>query len=358
MYALDLGKNADGKRQRRYLYAPTRGELLRKVADERARSGGSMQPRAPGTVGEWMSTWLNEIESSLNPNTYVGYHGAWAIHAGPLIASKSMDKFDVEDVQALYARLKAAGISASVVNRVATVMHRAFQIAIRRRKYRKLNPFGLVDRPKVARPVTRVLEAEEVRGFLQAARDDRYEALWALLVTAGLRLGEALALEWRDVDLAMRTLQVRRSFLEVSGRIELGDTKNKTSRRLVTLGKRAVDALSARRRAAKQEAHGSPLLFPTTIGTPLRRSNLRRSHFEPICERAGLGHLRIHDLRHTMTSLALAQGVSAKVLAERLGHSTTRLTLDRYSHLIGDIQTVAADKIEEAIDRRKKGRAR
>ncbi len=357
-FSIDLGKDAAGKRQRRYIYAKSRAELQRKVTDERARSGGSIQPRAPGTVGEWMSAWLSEIKGALNPNAFVGYNGAWRLHAAPLVASRSMEKFDVEDVQALYRRLEAAGVSASVVNRVATVMHRAFQVAIRRRAYQKLNPFGLVDRPRVARPKTRVLEPAEVRAFLEAALGDRYEALWTLLVTAGLRLGEALALEWGDVDLKKRTLNVRRSFLEVSGRVELGETKNKTSRRLVTLGKSAVDALGVRQKLAQAEQHGSALIFPTTKGTPLRRSNLRRSHFEPICERALLGHLRIHDLRHTMTSLALVQGVPAKVLAERLGHSTTRLTLDRYSHLIGDIQTVAADAIEEAIGHGKRAPSR
>jgi integrase len=176
-FAIDLGKDASGKRQRRYIYAKTKAELQRKVFDLRSKGGGSIQPRAPGTVGEWISEWLNEIRASLNPNTFVGYEGAWRLHAEPLIAATQMDKFDIDDVQALYRRLDRSGVSASVINRVATVMHRAFQVAIRRRAYGKLNPFGLVDRPRVPRPRTRVLEASEVRLFLQAAKGTRYEAL-------------------------------------------------------------------------------------------------------------------------------------------------------------------------------------
>lgn len=348
-YSLDLGKGADGRRRRRYFYAPTRPELLRKVADERARAGGSLKPRVPGTVGSWMTSWLEEMRGQLNPQSHVSYETAWRVHAEDVIGACSLEKFDVPEVEQLFRKLRDDGASPSVVNKVATILHRAFAVAIKRRAYLRPNPFALVDRPRMQRPETRVLEPAEVAAFLKAAKGDRYEALWVLLVTSGLRLGEALALRWSDVDLERRTITVSRSFLEISGRIEIGTTKNRGSRRLVTIGALAAKALKVRKRAAEREDHESELIFPTTIGTPLRRSNLRRSHFIPICKAAEIEGLRIHDLRHTMTSLALVAGLPAKVVAERLGHSTTRLTLDRYSHLLGDLQADAANAIDRAL---------
>jgi integrase len=76
------------------------------------------------------------------------------------------------------------------------------------------------------------------------------------------------------------------------------------------------------------------------------QSNLRRSHFYPLLEHAELGHLRMHDLRHTMTSLGVAAGLVPKVLAERLGHTTTRLTEDRYAHVLPGLGAHAAAKID------------
>ena len=315
----------------------------------RARGGGSIRPRAPGTVGAWMTRWLEEQRESLSANGYAHYEWAWRRHAAPILGAQTLERLDVEDVEALYRALRNGGASPTVIGRVAMVMHRAIAVAIRRRTYTKANPFALVDRPKVARSQTRVLEPEDARRFLEEAKADRYAALWTLLLTAGLRIGEALGLEWGDLDLDQGRLSVRRSLIEVNGYVELGPTKTAGSRRLVTLGPVAVRALRERRRQADAETHGSKLVFPTLAGTPLRRSNLRRSHFVPICERAGIEGLRIHDLRHSMTSLALLGGVSAKVVSERLGHSTTRLTLDRYSHLLGDLQSEAANTIETTL---------
>jgi integrase len=144
---------------------------------------------------------------------------------------------------------------------------------------------------------------------------------------------------------------IRRSFIEINGAVEIGPTKTKGSRRLVDIGQIAVDAL--KERAAKAEAEGSTLLFGTTLGTEMRRSNLRRSHFEPILEEAKLGHLRIHDLRHSMTSLGIAEGVGVKVLAERLGHSTTRLTADRYAHILPGVGRIAAAAIDAVLTEKK-----
>jgi integrase len=87
------------------------------------------------------------------------------------------------------------------------------------------------------------------------------------------------------------------------------------------------------------------LIFSTLNGSPMRRSNLYRSHFYVILKSAKLTGVRVHDLRHFMASIALSQGVPAKVVSERLGHSTTRLTVDRYTHVLPGLQREAARAI-------------
>jgi integrase len=343
------------RRKRRVVYAKTKAALVAKVQDLRARGGGSITPRADGTLASWISTWLDECKSNVSENVERNYRGIWENHVAPVLGAVKLDRFDIEDVERLYTTLRAKGMSAAMLNRVGVVMGGAINVAIRRQRYRKANPFTLVAKPRVPKAQTRILEPDEVRAFLKAAEGDRFESLWIMLVLTGLRLGEALGLKWGDVDLKKLTIGVRRSLIEVGGKLKIGATKNQSSRRLVTIGALGATTLKSRRRVAESEGHAAEddFIFATVLGRPMERSNLRRSHFEPIVARTKLGHLRIHDLRHASASLALTQGVPLKVVAERLGHATVRMTADRYSHVIGELQAAAAGQIEAALEKPK-----
>lgn len=349
-YSIDLGKDAAGKRQRRYVYAKTKAELQRKVFDLRAKGGGTIRPRAAGTVGEWVERWLKQdVRPNRSRNTYALYESMWRVHAAPILASRALDKLEPDDVAALYARLRENGASPTIIHRVGVTMQRAIEVATRRSLFHRANPFALVERP-TPRPVERHnLTVAEARRLIAASRDARLEALFVLLLTAGLRLGEALGLEWKDVDFERSRLAIRRSLVEVGGILELGPTKTRGSRRPIELGALALDALRRRRDAAAKEDHGSALVFTTLAGTPLRRSNVRRQHFEPILQRARIEDVTIHGLRHAMTSFGIAEGVAPKVLAERLGHSSVRLTEDRYAHVLPGLQRAAAETLDELL---------
>jgi glutamine synthetase type III len=79
---------------------------------------------------------------------------------------------------------------------------------------------------------------------------------------------------------------------------------------------------------------------------PVRKSNFIRRIFHPLVEKADVPKIRFHDLRHTANTLLLLDGVSANVVAERMGHSTTRMTLDTYGHVMAGSQRIAADKLD------------
>jgi integrase len=348
--SIDVGKDpVTGKRRRRVLQAKTPSALRRKIADLRARSGGSIRPAAKGTVREFMERWLeHDVQPHKRPKTFEDYAGAWR-HAAPVIGAMRLEKFDIDEVAQLYQALRKKGASANTIRRVGKVLTTAFKAAIRQRLYTRSNPFEIVERPVHRAAEARALAADEVRRLLKAAHDDRFEALWLLMVTGGLRVGEALALRWSDVDLKNGTLAVQQSASDVKGRAVIGPTKTHRSRRRVDLGRLAIDALKRRRVAADSEEYGSELIFPSSVGKTMLQSNLRRSHFYPLLERAELGHLRMHDLRHTMTSLGVAAGLVPKVLAERLGHTTTRLTEDRYAHVLPGLGAHAAAKIDDLL---------
>lgn len=333
--------------KRRWLYAPTEAELRRKVKDKVAEGGGTMQPRAIGTVGEWVAYWLSAIvKPSRSANTYAQYESVWRNHGAPFLGDVSFEAFDVEHVEAWYAELAKRGISSSVRQRVGVVLARAINLAIKRRKYFRPNPVAIVDKPSHESTETRALSITEARSFLAAARKDNYYALWVLLLTSGLRLGEALGLEWRDVDLERRTVSVRQAVVEVNGIAEVTKPKTKSSKRLVDLGDLAIAALRDLRARPRGEGTTGRFVFETSRGGHPRRSNLRQRHFLPLCKKAGIEGLTIHGLRHSMTSIAVAEGIPVTVIAGRLGHTTTRMTLDRYAHLLPGQQREAADALD------------
>lgn len=133
--------------------------------------------------------------------------------------------------------------------------------------------------------------------------------------------------------------------------------KTARSRRSVKLSPTLVQALQAhkKRQAAQRLKAGATyqnldLVFAGEGGLPLHASNLTRRHFKPILKKAGLpSTFRLYDLRHTCATLLLAAGENPKVVSELLGHSTVRLTLDTYSHVLPDMQKGAVEKMEAML---------
>jgi integrase len=178
--------------------------------------------------------------------------------------------------------------------------------------------------------------------------------------------GEVLGLRWRDVDLGTARLSVRQSIVSVAYEIKFAEPKTARGRRSIAIDQRTVAALRAWRKDQLEdrmllgdEYENSGLVFTREDGRfvhPDRFSQL----FDKYVETAGLRRIRLHDLRHTHATLALAAGVHPKVVSERLGHATVAFTLDVYSHAVPALQEKAADRVVAVVfgssDRESNGR--
>ncbi len=219
------------------------------------------------------------------------------------------------------------------------------------------NVADLVTPPRDQHKEMRTLDVEQARQLLDSVRGDRFEALYILALTAGLRQGELLALRWQDVDLGDKSLRVVGTLYRSSnGTLKIGEPKTAGSRRQVTLGGLAVDALRRHKdnQAAQRllcgdawEDHG--LVFTNEVGRPMEATNLRQRFFQPLLKRAGLPRIRFHDLRHTAATLLLGEDVNPKIVSERLGHSRVGITLDLYSHVTPTMQRKAADAVDTVL---------
>jgi integrase len=226
-----------------------------------------------------------------------------------------------------------AGLSPCTVQRIHAVIHRALKQALRWGLVAR-NVSEVTDPPRAQRKEVRPLAPEQVRALLKAAHGDRFEALYVLVITTGLRQGELFGLRWEDVNLAAGRLSVRQSLTTPKGGRRLGPPKWSKSRRSVKLTAGAVKALAAHREHQLEEReklvelwndHG--FVFTTQVGTPINQHNFFRRSFKPLLDEAGLPHaVRFHDLRHTCATLLLSKNVNPKIVQELLGHANISQT--------------------------------
>ena len=352
---VDLGW-IDGKRRRRTVYGATRAEAVAKLDQLRAerRAGRDLAVQAP-TLSQWLDEWLREIKSSdgTRPSTLRRYQEVIRTHLAPGLGRIRVDRLAPRDVQRFLAGRRTTLAPASVVE-----IH-----GVRRVALGDAERMGLVTRnvARVVRPASLprnerpVLTPQEARALLAEARGDRYEAVFILALGMGLRRGEVLGLRWEDIDLLSGRLHIRRALQRVQGSLQLVETKSHRSSRALPIPKNVVPVLDRQRARQLRErlAAGTAwqeegLVFATSIGTPVEPRNVNR-RFTQLRDRAGLSWLRLHDLRHACATFLLAEGVEPRTVMEILGHSTIRLTMDTYGHVLPERLAAAAEAMDRAL---------
>jgi len=257
----------------------------------------------------------------------------------PLVGHLRLASLTPQAVQAAYADLLTKGLSRRSVEQTHTVLHRALrQAGLWGLMLR--NPTEAVTVPRPTRREMHTLTEEEVGRLFQASQGHRLHALWVLLATTGLRLGEGLGLLWSDIDFAHGRLIVNRALQRQPGvGYVFVEPKTARSRRTVYLAAGTITALTEHRRrqvadqlAAGPEWINAGLVFASPVGRPVD-GTWTTKWFHRALDRAALPRIRIHDLRHTAATHLLNRGVHPKVVQELLGHSTISLTLDTYSHV-------------------------
>jgi len=267
------------------------------------------------------------------------------------------------DLSSLYGELLASGyrkgnstrgLSPTTVKYIHQIVRKALADAVRWGLLLR-NPAAQVDPPRKSDQEMATWSAPEARRFIEVVADDRLRAMWILLCSTGMRRGEVLGLHWEDVDLDAGRIAVQRALVEVSGYdLRLSDPKSARGKRSVRLDRHTTAELARHRRRQLEErmAHGlgsrTELVFTRPDGSQLQPQRVSRS-FQSLARRAELPSIRLHDLRHTAATLALAAGIHPKVVSERLGDSTIQLTLDTDSHVVEGIQEAAAEQLGDVL---------
>lgn len=315
------------------------------------------------TVAEYMQYWLeNYAKTSTRHTTFNVYVQRTNRYVISMIGRLKLKDLKAMHLQRMYADLlrdgakyRTGGISPMTIRHIHGMMHKALENAVRWQIVPR-NVAQMVELPRVEKKDTVVLTKDQVQDLVASAKDHELYILILLAVTTGMRYAEICGLPWTAIDLEKRTIHVRQQLVRTKGEYRLTEPKTKSSERIISLSESLVAPL---RRHKADQAQKKLLIGPSynrdglvccrpEDGQPYSATPVRRK-FRNVLEKAGLPDIRIHDLRHTVATLLLEQGVHPKVVSELLGHANIGITLDRYSHVSMTMQKEAVDSLESVI---------
>jgi len=336
-----------GKKSRRKVSGPTKAKVLELMREVRERGERGSALPANTTVGDWLEHWMSEIlpGEPIKESTRWSYIGMARRHLLPPLGDIKLTELQPADVRAVLAAMGKRGLAGDTIRLARTTLNKALKAAMVDGHLNR-NVASLVSGPRRDRTPRRSMTTDQVTALLDAASGSQIEAIIHMLLATALRRSEVLGLSWRDVDLAANppTISVVNGLTVVNGRLNLGPPKTAKSQRRVFIPERTAEVLKAlksrqnRERLAAGPAWGEgwdgyDFVFTTPIGTPLDPSNLR-ARLKPILEAAGIGHWKIHEMRHTAASQMMIGGVPLKEVSEALAHSSISITADIYGHLL------------------------
>ena len=282
------------------------------------------------TLGEFAKLWLQERRAAITPATLYDYERLLETYILPLkLASMRIDAIDdghvkrfVAEVQAKRTR-KGEPVKPRRINMAVARLRTIFATA-KRRKLIAEDPMGYVDNLREPKSEVDPLTFEEAQRLLAAATgQDR--AVFTVLIFAGLRPNEALALEWKDIDFDRELIKVRRTLSRFGG---LGLPKTSYS-------EREVDMLPPVRVALQEQRARSQLrsefAFASESGGPLDLTNLRERNWRRLVRKSGLRPPTLYQCRHTFAALQLSRGENPQYLAHQMGHANLEMIIRHYA---------------------------
>lgn len=352
-----------------------RGGELPTVEELRRRLGLRRDLDAGETFGQAWAAWLAGRRKARDSyaNTLEQHGRNWLL---PVLADIPLDRVTGEHCAAVFERIdmfndeieaareekrapvlpgdvrgrkKYTGVATQ--HRIYGVLRKFLNDQWKRAHKIPFNPVYAVELEPETRTPALVWTPEQVSYFLDYTAGDRLALLWRFLLLRGFRRGELCGMGDDDVDARAAAVTVNVALIQVRGRLVWGKPKSKAGERVVGLDRGTVEGVHAHRTMRKRERlaageawEDSGRFFTDELGRPLHPEFVSR-RFRALAAEAGLPVIKLHGGRHTAATLALEAGIDVKIVADQLGHSTTRITQDLYQHVRLQLHHDSAEKV-------------
>jgi integrase len=309
------------------------------------------------TVVDYAERWLAFVAATLKTSTVEHYEQRLRVHILPAFGFMKVRELHRGLIKSLLAEKAKSGLAVDSVRLIHATLRAMLNAAvddgvILANPANRLGKVLRLVRSKTARQERiKAFDRVQTSRFLAAllAEVPRLYPLFFTMARTGLRIGEALALQWGDLDFAGREIRVERA---VSNAGVLGTPKSGHGR-TVDMSTSARDVLQ-RHQAKLAQAwlkHGGgrmpPWVFPSDVWTPMDHANVAKA-FKRVLTAAGLPpHHSPHSLRHTFASLLLQQGESIQYVQRMLGHASITLTVDTYGKWLPMGNKAAVDRLDD-----------
>jgi len=317
---------------------------------------GKEQPeRKPFSV--YYKTWLESyVSTHTKTATYANYDTAYRVHLLPFLGDTDIKEITREQLKRFMYEKLNAGLSRNSVKGYLAPLSEMFNHAIED-GHLDHNPCIRImrtTREEKGKQQQKIdfLTREELASLLAACREHFAPAypFVLLLARTGLRIGEAVALQWGDIDFEGRFINVQRNWVDG----HLTTPKSGKSRR-VDMSLHLTETLTAlsveRKKETLKKGWGQvpQWVFTNEVGGMMDPENFRHRVWAKLHPKAGMRRIRIHDLRHTFASLLIQQGESLAYVKDQMGHHSIRVTVDVYGHLVPGGNKAAVDRLDDSI---------
>ena len=248
-------------------------------------------------------------------------------------------------IERFHRHLQSRGLSAATITQIHRIMGRAIKIAVARGRIAR-NPCSNVTPPAIDREESEPPTADEIARIVARCASWPNGARWLLAIASGIRQGEALALEWRDVKLTEpASITIRQSAAQVRGERIVKAPKSRKSRRSIQVGAATVVALKAHKLA---QPVASMLVFSDDRGQPVH-PRADYGDWQALLADLGIRHYRVHDLRHGTATSLLEAGMDVRVVQEFMGHASPGFTQAAYQHVRPVLHQAASDAMDKIV---------
>ena len=306
-------------------------------------------------VSEWYKYWIAVKEKTVRLNTLDNYIDRYRVNIEPVLGQKLLRDVSTIDCQRVLNRMADEGYKNTSIMQAKATLHNMLDYAYQNNVLSK-NPCTKVVQYNIGEKSSNreALSVDEQRKILKAISGNKYEKQYRFALQTGLRAGELIGLEWKDVDFGNKTISVKRTcrYKYKLKEWRIGDPKSRNGKRTIPLTEEAFEILNEQKRIDHSlkmiELKWKDTIFLRPDGKPANNTELDIELYT-VCKKNGLSKISMHILRHTFATRCAEAGMIPKTLQMILGHSNIATTMNIYVHATEDQKKKEMDMVESAL---------